>query len=228
MTDDGPVPATTAAPGASVAPQASHASPVWRVLVALGKIAAILAVLASIAFVWLWYTLQNAFEAPEGVSAPVAWVSGDVRLSPDQSIVHGRLTLTATSVRSSDFRVGVNAGVPSHEAAGPSRSAAPSSSPAPGAILLGPLTRLTATTSGSSARSCLAPCELQLPSSIECSSGSCRAEIDIAIELVGDGGLGGVVSVDISGGGTARLEQRLPDGFRVELVIDGVPVPAAT
>jgi hypothetical protein len=202
-----------------------------RVLVLLGKVAAVLAVLAIVCFILLWYTLQQSFRAPEGVAAPVSWVSQRVLLSAERPLVRGSLTLTATSSRTGDLRIGVNAGTPSSSASDASSepaSADPGSSPGPGAILLGPLTRLTATVAGTggSGQSCLAPCELQL-SSLDCTAGTCRSEFVITVELVEDR-VGGVVAIDISGGASARIDQRLPDGLEVELAVGDLPVPAPT
>jgi hypothetical protein len=198
----------------------------------VGRLGLILAGLTVLAFVALYITLEQTFKAPQPVLAPVAWTSRDVVLSPDRPIVHGRLTLTAREAPKTDLRVGVNAGVPSTEAvSSPSGSAAtsPSVDAGPAALLAGPSVRLTAATAAGTPRSCLAPCELQLPSEFECGSGTCRIDFDVTVELMSDSlGIGGSVTLGVAGGATAPLDERLPDRLVIDLALDGAIVPAGS
>lgn len=197
----------------------------------LGTLGLIFGVLAVLGFVWLLISLQRAFPPMQAVPAPVAWTSREVVLSADRSVVHGRLTLTASAAPKGDLRVGLNAGVPSTEAeAAPSGSAAtgPSETANPAALLSGPLVRLTAATASGSPQSCFAPCELQLPSALQCDSGTCRIDFDVVVELVPGSAGRGAVTVGVAGGATAPLDKHLPDGTVVDLALAGAIVPTGS
>ena len=213
-------------------PRGGAASRSRGCLRSVGTIGLIVAGLGVLAFVWLWITLQQAFPAPKSVPAPVAWTSEEVVLSDDRSVAHGRLTLTASAAPRTGLRVGLNAGVPSTAAtARPSGStlAGPSESTAPAALLSGAHVRLTATAASGAPQSCIAPCELQLPSAFECESGTCTTVFDVTVELMADGaGIGRAVTLDVAGGATAPLDKGLPDGLVVDLEVDGAIVPGGS
>ncbi len=228
----GPVPSTSGDTSPAPPQRDGTASRARGCLRVVGKLGLILAGLTVLAFVALYITLQQSFRAPQAMPAPVAWTSRDVVLSPDRPIVHGRLTLTAKAAPTNDLRVGVNAGVPSTEAERlPSGSGAtsPSVSAGPAALLAGPLVRLTAATALGAPQSCLAPCELQLPSELGCDSGTCRIDFDVTVELIPDSaGIRGSVTVGVAGGATAPLDKRLPDGLVVDLALEGAVVPGGS
>ncbi len=212
---------------------AGAASGAWGCLRVVGTLGLVLAGLAALAFVALYITLQQTFKAPEAVPAPVVWTSRYVVLSPDRPVVRGQLTLTAGAAPQSDLRVGLNSGVPSTEgelSPPGSGAASPSGSAQPAALISGPTVRLTATVASGAPRSCLAPCELELASALDCDSGTCRIDFDVTVELISDGAalLGGSVTVGVSGGATAPLDKRLPDGLVVDLAIEGAIVPSGS
>jgi hypothetical protein len=68
-----------------------------------------------------------------------------------------------------------------------------------------------------------------LPSAFECESGTCTTAFDVTVELITDGaGIGGSVMLDVAGGATAPLDQRLPDGLVVDLEVEGAIVPGGS
>jgi hypothetical protein len=180
----------------------------------------VVAGLGLAAFVGISILIQQSLpKAQQAVSsAPVAWSSRAVVLTPGVPI-HGRLSLSAKASPTDRLWVGLNAGVPSVEDTG--------GLPAAGAILSGPLVRLSvANPSVLHAGACVAPCELDLPSEFDCSSGICQVHFDFAIEVLSDGpGAGGTVRVDIAGGASAQLLDRLPDGLVVDLSLGGATAP---
>ena len=198
----------------------------------VGTIGVIVAGVGVLGFVWLWITLQQAFPAPKAVPAPIAWTSEDVVLSDDRTVAHGRLTLTASAAPSSNVRVGLNAGVPSTDATvRPSSSGptGPSESTAPAALISGAVVRLTASNGSGAPQSCFAPCELQLPWAFDCESGVCSTAFDVTVDLISDSaGSGGSVTLNVAGGATAPLDQRLPDGLVVDLEVQGAVAPGGS
>jgi hypothetical protein len=223
------VPVRSAAGDASAAtPTPGGGASAGGCLRAAGRLALILGALVVLGFVALYLSLQQSFKAPQAVSAPIAWTTHAVVLSADHPIAHGRLTFTAKASPTNDLRVGVNAGVPTTEAQrAPSGSAAtsPSQSDEPAALLSGPVVRLTAATALGAPQSCLAPCELPLPSQLECGSGTCHLDFDVTVELIPDSaGIRGKVTVGVAGGATAPLDKHLPDGLVVELALDGAVI----
>jgi hypothetical protein len=226
----GQVPSTGGDISTGPPPRGRAASQAPGCLRVVGTLGLVLAGLAALTFVALFISLQQGFKAPEAVPAPVVWTSRDVVLSPDRPVVRGRLTLTAGPAPQSALRVGLNAGVPStdRELSSPgSGAASPSGSAQPAALISGPAVRLTATVASGAPRSCLAPCELELASALDCDSGTCRIDFDVTVELISDGAaaLGGSVTVGVSGGATGPLDKRLPDGLVVDLAIEGAIVP---
>lgn len=195
----------------------------------VGTVGLILAGLGVAVVIWLWISLQQAFPTPQAVSAPVAWTSQQVVLSDDRSFVHGRLTLTARATPGADLRVGVNAGAPSTDVtARPSGAGDTTSSAtlAPAVLLSGPLVQLTVADASGAPQSCFAPCELQLPSSFECESGTCGTGFNVTVALItGRVGIGGSVTLDVAGGATAPLDERLPDGLVVDLEVESAIEP---
>jgi hypothetical protein len=195
----------------------------------IGTLGLIFGVVAVLGFVCLLISLQRAFPPMQAVPAPVAWTSREVVLSADRSVVHGRLTLTASAAPKGDLRVGLNAGVPSTEvAAPPSGPGATSPSVDPAELLSGPPVRLTAATASGSPQSCFAPCELQLPSALQCDSGTCRIDFDVIVELVPGSARRGAVTVGVAGGATAPLDKHLPDGIVVDLALEGEIAPTGS
>jgi hypothetical protein len=189
------------------------------VLWTLMKIAFVLGVIGVIGFIALALWIQGQFPAPKGVPAPVAWTTQQVVLSHEAPILEGRLTLTTTAAGSTDsLRVGVNAGVAS---AGTSSVDAD-----PRAILAGPAARLTASAPASlnPARSCLAPCELDVPEAFACSAERCEMTVDVTIELV-RGDLDGEVHLPIAGGLTAPVDSPLLKGLIVDFAIGDATTP---
>jgi hypothetical protein len=193
----------------------------WGCLRTAGALVAILVGLAALVFVWFYISIAQQFRAPEAVPAPVAWASREVVLSPDHSVVRGRLTLTARDTPEADLRVGLNAGVPAAEALATATGSGvigPQETTAPADLLTAPRVRLTAVTGSGAARSCLAPCELVLSSGLDCVSGTCRVDFAVTVELTPDpSGTRNTVRVDVAGGATAPLGERLPDGLVVDL-----------
>lgn len=191
------------------------------VLRTIGKIALILVVFAFVGLILIYVQLQNSFRAPRAIPAGTVWTTTTVSLSRDHTVAQGRLTLGGGTVPTGRVRVGLNAGVPS----------VPSASAAPGAILAGPLVRLSYTIAGV-ASTCFAPCELVLPTAFECTSSSCTLEVRFTIELGGGDSTRGAVSVSIAGGatagGTAGPAVEFGPGFGVELYIDGALSPRST
>jgi hypothetical protein len=218
--------ASGGAPTAS--PPAGSGATIWGFLKVLGKIAVILLVLGAVLFAWVVWQLQQSYPAPKGVPAPVSWTTRDVSIVAEQPEVTGRLTLNATTIPTTGLRVGVNAGVPSlADASSAPEGTAPEPSSAPDALIRGPVVRLTATTSSVS-RSCVAPCELELPADFASDSEMFHMEIVIRLELGGDlAGLNEAVRIGVAGGVTARPGGQLPTTLTVDLVLDDAPAPSA-
>lgn len=197
---------------------------VGTVLWTLLKVAFVLGVLAVLGFIALGIWLRQQFPEPRGVPAPMAWTSHEVVLSTQSGALEGRLTLTTAPGRSAGARtVGVNAGVP--------RRAAGALAGEPGDIISLPAARLTATTVGESAstRSCLAPCELEMPVSFVCTATDCQMAVDVTVELLAAGaGESGDVMIGIAGGLMAFAESVVLDGLVVNLAIGGSVAPEAT
>lgn len=214
-----PPPAVPVAPPAGAPTPASPrgaGSVVWSVVSVLLKIALVLAILAVVGFIGFAWWIQQSYPAPKGVAAPVDWSSQTVVLGPDRQVVTGQLMIQA-ALFPAEARVGVSVGAPSIRAA----------SAAPGAVLAGPAVRLSATTSGSTI-SCLAPCALQLGPPA-CSAGSCRMATSVKLEIDGDPELlSGPVTLQIAGGVSLPLDERLPDGLAVDLALEGATVPSAS
>ena len=211
--------APAGAGGATRDPKRSTAGFVSALLWTVMKIGFVLGVIGVIGFIALALWIRGQFPAPKGVPAPVAWTTREVVLSPEAPILEGRLTLTTTTPGSPDsLRVGVNAGV---AAAGAGTVDAD-----PRAILTGPAVRLTASAPGTlnPARTCLAPCELDVPEAFVCSAGECEMTVDVTVELVG-GAADGDVNVPIAGGLTAPIDLPLLEGLVVDLAIGGAATP---
>jgi len=212
MSDDARV-HLSATEGTASAPPPPNAggSTVRGCLSFVGLLALIVVGLVVLGYIGLVILIQQSLPKPQqAVSAPpVAWSSREVVLT-NGAVIHGRLSLSAASSPSSQVWVGLNAGVPSvgHEG---------TSLPGAGALLSGPLVRLTAP-GLLGQQSCVAPCELSLPSAFDCRPGTCGLEFDVTIELLSDGsGAGGAVTVAIAGGASADIDERLPDGLVVDL-----------
>lgn len=174
------------------------------------KILLVLGVLAAVGFVLVILQLQASYPAPHAIPAPVVWTSEPIVLTPEQPAVHGRLSFGGGTIPTGTLRVGLNAGVPSGSTA----------SLAPGAILSGPLVRLS-TTIGGVPGSCLAPCELAVSPDFECDSGDCRMEVSLTVELEGaDPSSRDAVSVTIAGGASAGPAAQFGQGFTVQLLFD--------
>lgn len=191
----------------------------WTLL-RIGFVLGILAVLGLIAL-GIWFRQQ--FPEPKGVPAPIAWTTQEVVLSAESRVLEGRLTLTTRPGVTGVQTVGVNAGVPTSRAG---------ELPAePGDIISSPAARLTATSVGdaSPARSCLAPCELDVPVAFDCTATGCEMVVDIRVELLGGADdMGGDVAMAIAGGLNASAESRVLEGLNVDLAIDGAAAPDAT
>lgn len=203
----------------------SIAGVVDAVLWTLLKVAFVLGILAVLGVIALGIWFQQQFPEPRGVPAPVAWTAREVVLSDASRVFDGRLTLTsAPGGNGSGVRaVGVNAGVPTRRLGDPGAE--------PGDIISSPAARLTATSAGemNQSRSCLAPCELELPPAFVCTATGCEMVVDITVELLG--GVGGTnpgVTVEIAGGLTASAESRVLEGLIVDLAIEGSVAPEAT
>lgn len=205
-------------PGEPAAPASSGTigGVVWSVVSILLKLALALAILAVVGFTGLAWWIQQSYPAPKGVAAPVDWSSQTVVLGPEHQVVTGQLTIEA-HLFPAEARVGLSVGAPSIRAA----------SAAPGAVLAGPAVRLSATTSGTTI-SCLAPCALQLGPPA-CSAGSCRMATSMKLELDGDATLlSGPVTLQVAGGMSLPLDERLPDGLAVDLALEGATAPSAS
>ena len=222
--DPPPGAATVIAPGDAVEQPPSGPTPAeprepprrstrgW-VLRLIAQIGLVLGIVGAVLFGVAAITISNSMgKPPHATTAPVAWATRQVQLSGEHAVVTGRITLEARSIPT-DFRVGVNAGVPSI------------GDLAPGAALSGPVVRLEATAAGHAA-SCVAPCELGLASAFECAAssetGGCRMQIDVTVELLAPlDPSGGRVTLTISGGLTGRDAQALATPFTVVVSIDG-------
>lgn len=186
----------------------------------LAKIALVLFLLGSLAVGGLFLLVVGSLpKAPTATTAPVIWATREISLTPEATTVHGTITLEAPSVPASDFGVGVNAGVPSV------------AYPAPGAALSGPLVRLRASAPGGAANGattdCFAPCELVLPTTFDCSGGLCRMTIDVTVDLLpAASGQTSPVSLNVSGGLSARISKPLPSPFTVDIAFDAPPASA--
>jgi hypothetical protein len=200
----------------------------------VGTLVLIVAGLVVLGYVGLAIMIQQSLPKPQqAVSAPpVAWSSRAVVLTGGVPM-HGRLSLSAKASPTNQLWVGLNVGVPSVEDSGTTPPTVSGtgpravSLPAAGALLSGPLVRLTVSNpSVLHAGSCVAPCELELPSAFDCSSGICQMHFDFAIEVLSDGpGPGETVRVDIAGGASAELLDRLPDGLVVDLSLGDATAP---
>jgi hypothetical protein len=193
------------------------ADTIWRFVGTLLKIALVLGILAAIFAAWAVWQLRNAYPDIHPVPAPVAWVARDVVLSSEDPVIRGQLVLTARSVPTVPLRIGVNAGAPTAE---------PMASP--GAILAGPTVRI-ATDLGQGRDGCLAPCELQVPSTWDCDPGDCRMITTFSVELsVDTADAFGPVSIGIAGGISANLEDELPPGIQATLEMGDDVAPGAS
>jgi hypothetical protein len=173
------------------------------VLVVLG----VLLILGTGLFALVVVSLNNMGKAPTSTDAAVAWRATTIKLADDQPKVGGRTTLSAPSVPGTGVRVGVNAGVPTSDAT------------APGALLSGPVVRLTAHAIGDSREpvSCIAPCELTLPQAFDCSSDGCRMGIDVTVELLPAAAADGRhVTLDVSAGISGNPAYPLATSFTVD------------
>jgi hypothetical protein len=181
----------------------------------LAKIAAALLALAVVGFIAIYFSLSQSalFKGPEGLPAPVAWTTRSVVLSAAEPIAHGQLTVGgggAPAGTSPGAGVGVNAGTATQHVTGAD----------PGAIISGPVVRLTVTGPGGTTRSCFAPCEMRIAEAYDCSASRCGVTVDLRVELVSGAVGAATVAVDIAGGWSASLQQHLPDPFDVDLRFD--------
>jgi hypothetical protein len=192
---------------------------VWTIL----KIGFVLGILAVLGLIGLGIWFQQQFPEPKGIPAPIAWTTQEVVLSAESRVLEGRLTLTTRPGGSGVRTVGVNVGVPTRQPGGLPVE--------PGDIISSPAARLTATSVGQSnpSRSCLAPCELEVPVSFACTATGCEMVVDITVELlVRVGGADPDVTVGIAGGLTASAESRVLEGLVVDLAIEGSTAPEPT
>jgi hypothetical protein len=224
---------TGEAPAAPAQPQAARQPPATRPTIrgflgCLAKAGLLLAVLAGLLFAWVVFQLQNAYPAPRGAPAAAVWTLGDVVLSAEHPVVTGRLTIEGSTIPTTG-RVGVNALVPSFSGAMPGDGTTPpNTSLAPGMAITGPLVRLSATGSGEPS-SCVAPCELELPSAFACNNGPCRMVVEISVELVSAGtAVSQLVTLEIAGGLTAGLDAQMPATLKAELNVDATSVPSGS
>lgn len=193
------------------------------VLWILLKIGFVLGILAVLALILLAIWFRQQFPEPKGVPATIAWKSQEVVLSAESRFLEGRLTLSARPGISGVQTVGVNVGIPTRQAG---------ELPAePGDVISSPAARLTARSVGDAnpSRSCLAPCELDVPVAFACTATGCEMVVDIRVELLGDAdGAGGEVTLGIAGGLNASTESRVLEGLVVDLAVDGALAPEAT
>ena len=199
----------------------STADFIGGVLWILLKIGFVLGILAVFALILLAIWFRQQFPEPKGVPAPIAWTTQEVVLSAESRLLEGRLTLTTRPGVTGVQTVGVNAGVPTSRAGQPPAE--------PGDIISTPAARLTATSVGDAnpSRSCLAPCELDMPVAFACTATGCEMVVEIRVELLG-GVADGDVTLGIAGGLNASTESRVLEGLTVDLVIDATAAPAAT
>ena len=212
MTESSPIAPSPGAPASTK----GVGSLVWSVLTVLIKIALVLAALAVVGFMFLAWWIGQSYPAPKGVAAPVQWASQTVVLGPERRVVSGQLTIEVPAFPV-EARAGVSAGAPS----------IPAASAAPGDVLAGPAVRLSATSAGSTI-SCVAPCALQL-SPPECGAAACRLTATVTLELRVDAEpIAGAVRIDVAGGLSMPLDERLPDGLAVDLALEGATAPDAS
>lgn len=201
----------------------STADFIGGVLWILLKIGFVLGILAVLALVLLAIWFRQQFPEPRGVPAPIAWKNQEVVLSAEFPVLEGRLALTARPGVSGVQMVGVNVGVPTRKAG---------ELPAePGDVISSPAARLTATSVGDAnpSRSCLAPCELDVPVAFACTATGCEMVVDIRVELLGGADpANGDVALGIAGGLNASTESRVFEGLVVDLAIDRAAAPEAT
>ena len=200
----------------------STADFIGGVLWTLLKIGVVLGIVAVVGLILLGIWFRQQFPEPKGVPASIAWADHEVVLSAESRVLEGRLTLTTRPGVGGVQTVGVNAGVPTRRA-----GEVPAE---PGALISSPAARLTAASDGDSSqsRSCLAPCELDVPVAFVCTATGCEMVVEIRVELLGGAGTDGVVALGIAGGLNASPESRVVEGLVVDLAIDGAAAPDAS
>jgi hypothetical protein len=190
----------------------------WGWARVLAKIALAIVILGILLLTALYLMLMSSMpKAPTSTVAPVAWASEVIELSPDATVVHGRITLTMVSIPSTGFRVGVNAGVPSV------------TDQSPAAALSGPAVRVSAEPAPGTNSSCFAPCELQVAEAFDCGSDGCRMVMDVTIELVPTAtGSAKPVTLTVSSGLTGTSAKPLASPFDIDLAFEPAAAPRGT
>jgi hypothetical protein len=186
-----------AAPGAA-GPPVRRRSTAWGCVVTILQVLLALSVVVGILGAIAVYQLNQSYRAPHATPAGVTWATEEVVLPGGASLVVGRVTFEVTGLPTNGVRLGLSAAVPSFS--GAAATPGGSTSGDAGFAIDGPLVRLTSTQSGSP-RTCMAPCELEIPADFECHDGACRMVLEVSLELVDTGAAGDrAVSLSIGGG----------------------------
>jgi len=191
----------------------------WSPLRIVATVVAIVVVVLGLAAVTIYLLVMNSFnQRPVAVSAPIAWKSGEVVLSPQHPTSAGYLSVTASGPPTSNTVVGVNAGLPV-------AAASLGSGIDPAALLSLASVRFSVTTRGQAdTQSCFAPCEMFVRSGFKCDPGPCRLDVDLRLELVPEIVPSvATVTIGVSGAVAGDLSNPLPAGVLVEFAAEGAP-----
>lgn len=189
-----------------------------------GLTAAVVGAIVVVVLIIGYVQLQSSFRGPQAVPVAAAWQRAAVRLPSDKPAMQGRLSITSGGSLAAGTRLAITAGVPDTD-----RPASdPDAGVEPADLLRVPVVRLTVTLGPGATLACLAPCELDLSGSIpSCKDARCHSDVGVLVERLDPDAATppDTVIVDVAGGVTAALRQRLPDATVVTLAVDE-PAPS--